>query len=191
MKHATRMDKVPFQGPQPGNSYLFTVSTSCLSWWCLYNEISNEMALSTTEMYFLWKVRESEQEGQFINSNHIWWIWHHLQAGRWRGKAIHQQTPHAMSPVSPTSWKVKGEGNWSTHAACNESNITYKLEGGRQFVSQCHMQWIWCHWLAGRLRRKAICQPTLHVTNLTPLTCWKVKGEGVTYLALYTFVLIY
>jgi len=176
MKHATRMDKVPFQGPQPGNSYLFTVSTSCLSWRCLYNEISNEMALSTTEMYFLWKVRESKQEGQFINSNRIWWIWHHLQAGRWRGKAIHQQTPHAMSPVSPTSWKVKGEGNWSTHAACNESNITYKLQGEGKAIDQPTLHEMNSASLTScKVKGKVSCQPTPHAMNPMSLTSWKGK----------------
>jgi hypothetical protein len=36
---------------------------------------------------------------------------------------------HVMNLTSLTRWKVKWEENSSFHAACNESNITYKLEG--------------------------------------------------------------
>ena len=49
---------------------------------------------------------------------------------------------HAMNQLSLTSWKVKGEGNSSAHAACDESDVTYALqgEGGGQFVSPHRMQ---------------------------------------------------
>ena len=42
-----------------------------------------------------------------------------------------------MNPMSLTYWKVKGEGNLSAQAPCNESDVTYNLQGGGgwQFVS--------------------------------------------------------
>ena len=50
--------------------------------------------------------------------------------------------PHAMNPTSLTSWNVKGAGNLLAHIACNESIVTYFLEGegGGQFVSSHHMR---------------------------------------------------
>jgi len=45
--------------------------------------------------------------------------------------------PHAINPTSLTYWKVKGEGNSSAHAACNQSNVAYILESEErgQFIS--------------------------------------------------------
>ena len=54
---------------------------------------------------------------------------------------IQQPMPHEIKPMSLTHWMVKKEGKLSAHAACNESDVTYSLEGkgGAQFVSACHM----------------------------------------------------
>jgi len=46
-----------------------------------------------------------------------------------------------MNPMLLASWEIKGERNSSVHAACDEADITYILEGkgGRQFMSPCRM----------------------------------------------------
>jgi len=53
------------------------------------------------------------------------------------GRATHQPMPHPVNP-SLTDWKVKEEGKSSAHTACDQSDITYFLEGeGWPFVSSC------------------------------------------------------
>jgi len=93
---------------------------------------------------------EGEMGRQFVSPHCMWWIRRHLQAETWRKRTISQPMPHAMNPTSLTHWMGKGEGNWSAHAACDEADVTYKLEdeGGGQLVSPCRMRWIWCHLLA-------------------------------------------
>ena len=55
---------------------------------------------------------------------------------------ICQPTLHTMNLTSRTCWKVKGEGNSSVHTTCDESDMTYILEGEGvgQFISPHHMR---------------------------------------------------
>ena len=55
----------------------------------------------------------------------------HTSCWRWaevKGRAICQPMLHVMNLTSLTCWNVKGKGNLSAHVACDESDITYKLE---------------------------------------------------------------
>jgi len=52
-----------------------------------------------------------------------------LTSWKVKERAIHQPTQHAMNLMSLTTWKVQEKGNLSAHTACNESDITYFLEG--------------------------------------------------------------
>jgi len=62
-----------------------------------------------------------------------------LTSWKVKEREICQPMQHAINLMSLTPWKMKREGNLSALATCNESDVTYKLEGegGGQFVSLC------------------------------------------------------
>ncbi|KAJ7211862.1 hypothetical protein C8J57DRAFT_1256648 [Mycena rebaudengoi] len=122
---------------------------------------------------------EGEGGAQFVSACGMRRRRRHLLPGRGRGGTFCQRTRHATKATTLTSWKGKGGHILSAHAACDEGNDTYTLEGeGRaQFVSARGMRQRGRHLHAGRGRRSTVFQRTRHATKATTLTRWKGKEE--------------
>ena len=132
------------------------INPTSLTSWKVKEEGNSSAHVACDESDITYKL-QGEGGQQFVSPCCMQCIWCHLHPGRRRGNTIRQPTLHVMNLASLTSWKAKGEGNSWAHATCDESNITYCLEGegGWQIVSPCCMWWIWRHSHPGRWRRKA------------------------------------
>jgi len=107
----------------------------------------------------LWK---EKQKGNFVSTNCMGRIRHHLLSGRWREKAnlsshitweeldityylegkekrwIHQHRSHGENWTSLTLWKVKRKVNSLVQITWKESDTIYELEGeGERWIHQC------------------------------------------------------
>jgi len=118
-------------------------------WQMCQHKLHGENGTSLT----IWKVKK---KGEFVSTDHMGRIRHHLLPRRWRERWICQHRSHEENQTSLTLWKVKQKG---------------------EFVSANHMGRTRHHLLPGRLRRRWVPQPRAH-ENQTSLTSWKVKGEG-------------
>jgi len=85
-----------------------------------------------------------------------------------------------INPASLTSWKVKGKANSSAHAVCDESDVTYSLEGagGRAIHQPTLLVMNPTSLTSWKVKENGNPLAMLHATHLTSLTCWKVKWEG-------------
>ena len=76
-----------------------------LTSWKVKGEGNLSAYITYNESDITYKLK-NKAKGQFISPCHMQWNWYHLLAGRWRGWAICQPTPHAMNPTLLTNWKV-------------------------------------------------------------------------------------
>jgi len=120
--------------------------------WICQHRSHGENQMSLT----LWKVK---QKGQFLSTDHMGIIGHHLQAGRWREKWIRQCRLHGENQESLTSWKVKGKG---------------------EFVSTCCMGRIRRHWQTGRWRGK-VNSSAQRAWRESDVTYW-LEGKGKRWI---------
>ena len=148
-----------------------------------------------------WKVKK---KGDFISTDQMERIRHHLLSGRWRRKAA--LSAQIRQGESDITYKLKGEEQRWVHQHRSDgenqpSHTFWKVKKKGDFISTDQMERIRHHLLSGRWRGKVNSSTRIRWEksdmtyslkdegerwihqhrsgeNQPSLTCWKVKGKG-------------